>query len=512
MSKKAWSAGYTSDITYTHGYYGELNPCYADFVIRLAGFAVPPISNACELGFGQGVSLNVHAAASDISWWGTDFNSVQANFAKELANSADSGCNIFDQSFSEFLSNDQLPNFDFIGLHGIWSWVSRENRDILVEFIRRHLSVGGVLYISYNTFPGWSSFAPLRQLMNDHFETLGSEGGGVVSRIDSALEFAHQLLESNPRYLKINPSMEERLKTIREQKREYLAHEFFNRDWNPMYFSELAKSLTDIRLDYVASANLLDRVDVVNLSEDQRKLLDSIPNRMLRETARDFMFNQQFRRDYWIKGARQLTKYEQVRQQRELEVVLITHPSDIELKVTGVAGEAKLQEGVYNPLIELLQGQKVMRLGDLHESLASKNIAFGTILEATMILAAKGYLSPVAKHKGAITRDATRKLNTYLMDYALSSPDITFLASPITGGGIKVGRFEQMFLRSRAQGKKTSDEWARDAWATLAQQGERLLKDGTVLDTEEKNLLELTAQAKSFSEKGLNLCVGLGLA
>jgi len=44
-----------------------------------------------------------------------------------------------------------LPDFDYIGLHGIWSWISDENRQVIVDFIRKKLKVGGVLYISYNT-------------------------------------------------------------------------------------------------------------------------------------------------------------------------------------------------------------------------------------------------------------------------------------------------------------------------------------------------------------------------
>jgi hypothetical protein len=33
--------------------------------------------------------------------------------------------------------------------------------------------VGGVLYISYNTLPGWAAFAPMRHLMTEHSEIIG---------------------------------------------------------------------------------------------------------------------------------------------------------------------------------------------------------------------------------------------------------------------------------------------------------------------------------------------------
>ena len=69
-----WTAGYTAEIDYTHGYYGELNPQRLQFAFAYNGLAFPKIGTACELGFGQGMSVNLHAAASVVKWWGTDFN------------------------------------------------------------------------------------------------------------------------------------------------------------------------------------------------------------------------------------------------------------------------------------------------------------------------------------------------------------------------------------------------------------------------------------------------------
>jgi len=52
---------------------------------------------------------------------------------------------------------------------------------VIVDFIRQKLKVGGVLYISYNTLPGWAAFAPMRHLMTEHAEIIGAEGTGIVS-------------------------------------------------------------------------------------------------------------------------------------------------------------------------------------------------------------------------------------------------------------------------------------------------------------------------------------------
>ena len=168
-----WTSGYVADIGYTYGYYAELNPARVKLALLNAGLAFPDMGTACELGFGQGVSANFHAAASLTSWHGTDFNPSQAGFAQELARMSGSGAQLFDEAFDAFCARD-LPDFDYIGLHGIWSWISDANRAVIVDFVRRKLKVGGVLYISYNTLPGWGAFAPMRHLLTQHAEVVGA--------------------------------------------------------------------------------------------------------------------------------------------------------------------------------------------------------------------------------------------------------------------------------------------------------------------------------------------------
>ena len=150
-----WTGGYVADIGYTYGYYAELSPLRVKLAFLNARLALPKVGAACELGFGQGMSTNIHAAASVTKWYGTDFNPSQAGFAQRLAETFANPPQMYDEAFAEFCARPDLPDFDFICLHGIWSWVSNENRAIIVDFIRRKLKVGGVLYISYNTQPGW---------------------------------------------------------------------------------------------------------------------------------------------------------------------------------------------------------------------------------------------------------------------------------------------------------------------------------------------------------------------
>lgn len=171
-----WSAGYMADIDYTYGYYTELNPLRARLALLQAGLHAPAMAQACELGFGQGVTVNLHAAASGVQWTGTDFNPAHASFAQDLAGVVGRGTPLQEQAFEAFCQRSDLPDFDFIGMHGIWSWVSDANRAILVDFLERKLRPGGVLYVSYNTQPGWAAMAPMRDLLAEHAQTMSAPG------------------------------------------------------------------------------------------------------------------------------------------------------------------------------------------------------------------------------------------------------------------------------------------------------------------------------------------------
>lgn len=59
-----WTEGYLTDVEYFHAYNKELNPLVVRLALLAAGLSPPRFGTACELGFGQGLSINLHAATS----------------------------------------------------------------------------------------------------------------------------------------------------------------------------------------------------------------------------------------------------------------------------------------------------------------------------------------------------------------------------------------------------------------------------------------------------------------
>ena len=501
-----WDTGYVSNINYTSGYYAELNPIQGNLARLLKGYRVTGAKNACELGFGNGLSAIIHSAASSARWYGNDFNPSQASLAAEIVEDAGCDANLCDDSFEEYLSRKDLPKFEFIGLHGIWSWVSRQNQKLVIQFIKKNLAVGGTLYISYNTLPGWSQFSPIRELMMERLRTGGYSEGDIKERVENAFSFAKEIIDAGSVYSNSNPTVKKQIDEFSSQSIQYLAHEFFNKDWSPVHFKTLALDMERAKLTYAAPAHLGEHIDHLNFTHEQRQTLAGIKDKYLNESVRDFFLNQTFRRDYWIKGPNRLTSQEQLDLFRSLRISFLSHKEDVQLNFTGPLGVINLLQKVYEPLLDVLSENHVIDVRTVEKKVEKLGIDLAQLFEALTILSAKGYVRPVQnEHEIDLAISKTKKLNRTLLQKSKYSSEVKFLASPLTGGGLQVSRFTQLFMLAKQQGAKTPEEFSRFAWECLRKENSKLIKDGKSLNTEEENLDELQTQATSFRDKMIPL-------
>jgi SAM-dependent methyltransferase len=507
-----WTAGYVTDVNYTFGYYAELNPLRSRLPLMLAGRHAPSIESACELGFGQGLSVSIHAAAQPgVAWYGTDFNPSQAAFASEMVRLSGADAKLYDEAFAEFCHRADLPDFDFIGLHGIWTWISDANRSVLVDFVRRKLRPGGVLYISYNTLPGWSASAPIRHLMKRHADVMGAPGQGVLGQTDAALAFIDQFLALEPLYAKANPGAAERLKQVKAQDRRYLAHEYMNRDWHPMYFADMERWLSDAKVGFASSAHTTNNLDELNMTPQQAEFLGAISDVSLRETMRDYCVNQQFRCDYWIRGVRALVGQERVAALRQERVILVMAQQNFPKQVRGMMRGAGLIDTIYQPIYEALLDYKPHTIGEIEASVAAKGVTFAQLASALSVLLGTNVIQPTAPGQDLSKAKARAlALNKVIAQRSLSNADIGHLASPVLGGGVGASRFQQMFWLAKQNGGKTPDDWATFAWSVLQAQGQAVAKDGVALKGDD-NLTELRRLAQEWSDKILPVWSALGL-
>lgn len=505
----SWANGYVADVGYTHGFYRELAPVHLNFVALSTNKR--GTSNAhgtyCELGCGQGVSTNVLAAGNPcIEFYANDFAPEQIAGARQLAREANlTNVHFSDASFAQYADDPDLPEFDVIVLHGIYSWVSADNRATIVEFLRRKLKVGGVVYVSYNTLPGWASASALRRLFFEHAQ---GSGGILPARVEKALIFADRLKDIDAGYFKYVYGAKERLKGIHTLNRSYLAHEYFNADWHPFYFVDVARDLGEAKLRYLGSANLLDHVDGANLTAAQQTMLHEVADPAFRETARDYITLQQFRKDVFGRGVLGLSPAEIQAGWTNLRLALTTPISSINYKVTGALGEVALQIESYAPVIEALKAGP-RTLGELAQVPEIQAIGGMRIQEVLKVIIGAGWVQPCLEAEGDGVRSATtRSFNDAVMQRATWSQDVQVLASPVTGGGVSVERHHLLFLLALQDGHPNPPAFA---WSNFAAQGQVLLKEGKPLESPEENLAELQGRYEVFLQEHLPILSRVGI-
>lgn len=509
-----WGEGYVTDLDYMVGYSGELNPSLLRFACLYAGIQAPSAASLhyLELGFGQGLSLNCHAAACPGSYWGTDFNPSHAAYAAQLAAASGSGLRVLDDSFSDLLQRSDLPDFDLIALHGVWSWVSDGNRRAIVEIVRRKLRVGGLLYVGYNCDPGWAALRPLRHLMALHARTLSAPAAGAAARVDEALAFCGRVEAAGALYFQNNPLAGPLLKSLAAQNRNYLAHEYFNADWQPMTFSEIVDWLEPARLEHVGSANLRDHVESLVLNEGGRRMLAETGDRVLRETLRDYFVHQRFRRDIFVKGARPLSKVERLERLDAQPIVLTCRPADVSSTVSGPFVKGTLQAEVYGPLVESLaaEGHAPKSIAELRARLQPRGLGAAQVTEAVALLIGLGHAVP-AEPATAESRRRCAALNRVLCDGARLGADVPYLLSPVAGAALPVSRLQQCFVLALADGTRDPAAIARHVWGILSALGQAVVKEGKSIEGAADNVAALTRQAEEFLAARWPLLQALGV-
>lgn len=503
-----WTAGYV-DVGYTHDFYRELSPALQQFALLSRGIGADIETDRptyCELGCGHGFSTVLLAAAHPQGrFYANDFLPNHIAFARKLANdTGTTNVHFYEDSFEEFKDCD-LPQFDIIALHGVYSWVSAENRRHIIDFIARKLKVGGSVYISYNCQPGWASAAPLRELM---IMFSGDQAEPLLPRIEQAFNKIQTLFDTNSMYARANPLMKDRFEGIRKMSRSYVAHEYFNRDWTIFYHTDVARDLREAKLGYAASTQLIDHLENFNFTPDQQKVLNDTPNADHREVLRDFLTNRQFRRDIYVKGGLTIDRRLRDAQIATMRFVLSVLPDEVPRSLLTPLGSLGLNAAVFDPMLEAFNtGPRTM--AQLMELPALQQVGLPVILESVSVLVGSNLLQPCLEAAGDATRaKSTARFNTALMQRARHSGELTFLASPLTGGGYAIGRFEQLFLLAHQNRHASPPGFV---WECLQARGEGLLREGQLLRTAEENLAHLTESHERFM-KHMPVLKRLGIA
>jgi SAM-dependent methyltransferase len=450
-----WGAGYVTDTAYVHDFCRVQTPAILGLAalsrnVAAAGARGEPL-RYCDLGCGQGFTANLVAAANPrAEVFAADFNPTHIAGARTLAAAASLENIVFrEASFDELAHDATLPDFDIICLHGVYSWISPENRRTVAALIRRRLRSGGLLYISYDAMPGWAGIAPLRRLLVQQF---AASGGASQAGLAQALAFADKLKELGALFHRMYPYVAVQWERLKKLPASYLAHELLTRDWQAFSFTDVAAELAEAKLTFAGSAHLTDHVDRVNFTEQQQSFLAQIPDRALGETTRDMIIGRQFRRDIFVKGVASLRPLPARERWLDTRLALTTPADEIDLTFETALGTIQLRPEMYKPVIEVLD-RGPMTVRELVASPSAAKLEWSGLTDAIKVLVGRGDLQPALPAENEAERTAAaHAFNAAVTALAKDSDDLGYLASPVTGGGVRVDRLTQLYLKAKRDG------------------------------------------------------------
>ncbi|CAD5106408.1 class I SAM-dependent methyltransferase [Zestomonas carbonaria] len=441
-----WNDGYLADTPYPHHVHPELSPSWLGAVLTALGQRAPDLAAGfryCELGCGQGLNSLLLAAANPAGQFlAVDFNARHIEHGRRLVEAAGLGNLEFRQAgFAELAGEEAGEGFDFIVLHGVYSWVSPANRAAIRRFVERCLKPGGVVYLGYMSHPGMSAFVTAQRFL---WQTAQQVGGTPQARLRAGLDALRQWQGAGAGYFAEHPDVARRLARADDEDLDFLAHELLCEHWAPLYSAEVIDSFAALGCRFVGSATPLENIDELSLPGHCLPLLQGLADPARREAAKDMARNQSQRRDLYQREPRALRADEH--RQALLAgcwAALPGAPADGGLTFDTRIGPVQGDEQLFAPLLAALaEGPQSFAELARRPALAAQ---IGNLSAALQMLAWAGHAHPLLNGEVAVER--CQALNRVLSEGALHGAGYRYLAAPSLGAPLAADLLEMAAVR-----------------------------------------------------------------
>lgn len=458
-----WTAGYNTSVAYTNSYHHEQSPTFLNACLVMQRVSPPSIDKFtyCELGFGQGLTALILAATHpNGDFYACDFNPLHVLAAMSVRDEARlPNLTLLENDFGELAQGKVvLPQFDYITMHGIISWISDETRAQIVQFLRRYLKPGGVVQLGYNAMAGCAQVMPLQRLL-----TLGAKRDGGAWTKASAL--AKTLAGIDALHFQRNPDSLLRIHDFDAMDSRYLVHEYLQETWTPFYFADIAREMSEAKLTFAGSASFSHMLPVEWLSDEQRELVNTISDPIDAEEVHDYCSNRLFRRDIFVRGNMPLSD---TRLREQAEHIHVWGNASVAYAPVVASEHAMVTRGpVFHHTLYALLRRSEMTLAQIFDSPEFTGLTLDDILKILRLSIATGETS--IRYGAEQPRETADRLNAVLLSRAERGEVWNALASPRIGGGAAVGTLDQLLLaslhektdRTKALSKDTDELIAR---------------------------------------------------
>lgn len=496
---RVWSHGYNVEVPYTYGYYKETSPLWVKWACFLGGRKPPKAEKfrVLELGCGQGFNLCIHAAAfPEMEFLGIDFDPSQIAHAEELVKLTGlKNITFVEGDFMELKDNwpKEYGKFHYVILHGIWTWISKPVREAVVEILKNVVLPGGLVYLSYNSLPGWLPGTIVKEVLSNYYRMTQKP---VLQAVEEGFNILKSMEEMNALIFRVYPTLKNRIEMAMRHDRNYVVHEYMHETHKNFWVYEVIEEVEPAKLYYIASANLIDNYLPALLPDNIRDFINNFPHPVFRLFLIDLFINQGFRRDIYQKGELRPFLIEQIREIKNVKFICKEEPPQ-EFKFQIGIGEVEGKKEVYEPLMEELnKGEKTVE--ELLKIPFFNERGIPSLVQALTFLLSKDLISFYNEN-----HDTTysQRFNYGIIKLVSEGRPYNFLVSPITGMGVTIPPVEMIMLDVLIEGVSNVDELAIKALQKLKQQGKSLLKDGKPIENPTEELEQMKELTKEFINK-----------
>jgi len=186
-----------------------------------------------------------------------------------------------------------VPPFDYMVAHGLYSWIPQSVREQLWKLFQNLLAPSGLVYLSYNTYPGCYQRRMLREMMLFHVHQYESpvekvaQANAFLRFLDGAL--AHQKNMAND----VRKEIDELLHYRRDSS---IFHDDLSPINDPVYFHQMVTTANQNQFQFVSESTYLDSTAIYYPEEIQKQLQQIETNSyLIKEQYLDFLKLRRFR-------------------------------------------------------------------------------------------------------------------------------------------------------------------------------------------------------------------------
>lgn len=281
-------------VPYSVSAFPQSHPDRLATIARLFGVPAtdPQDCRVLELGCAAGGNLIPMAISCPRSQFlGVDLSQVQIADGVSMVSQLEIG-NVDLRQCSILDVDDSFGHFDYILVHGVYSWVPPQVQRKILDICRDNLAPRGVAYVSYNAYPGWHARAAVREMLWYHTQHIGDPAQRVLQAKALLTFLTTSVPVEDGGYSAL---LRQELALLLNVSETYLLHEHLEEFNEPLYFHQFVQRAADCGLQYLGEAHLSSMMPG-HFSTKVEELLRKMSGNLLQmEQYMDFLRNRMFR-------------------------------------------------------------------------------------------------------------------------------------------------------------------------------------------------------------------------